>query len=161
MAHRVPSWGDDDTLHCLALLPHAKTEGLLCGFGSALRATPASKAGKICNSSSGQSHCPDRGSEMIVKSSKRCSLLPSDLSSFSEELQAQKSIVSQSLLNTSSACLGLCPTQVQAGEVWPCSFLLPRQLLAPLLPLAFFFDSRSEFEFQTITRGILCIHLLF
>lgn len=49
----------------------------------------ASKAGKNCDSSSGHSCCPARGSEMIFKNSKGCSLLPSDLSSFSEELQAQ------------------------------------------------------------------------
>lgn len=101
----------------------------------------ASKAGKICNSSSGHSNCPDRGSEIIFKSSKGYSLLPSDLSSFSEELQAQKCIVYQSSLSMSSASLRLCATQVQAGEVWPCSFLLPRELLGPLLPLAFL-DSR-------------------
>lgn len=121
----------------------------------------ASKARKICSSSSGHSHCPDRGSEMIFKSSKRCSFLQRDLSSFSEELQAQKPIVYQSLLSMSSPCLGLCATQVEAGEVWPCSFLLPRQLIAPLLPLAFFFNSGTEFELQNITRGILCIHFLF
>lgn len=75
---------------------------------------------------------------MIFKSSKGCFSLPSDLSPFSEELQAQKCIMYQSLLSMSLPCLGLCVTQVRAGEVWPCSFLLPRQPFAPLLPLTFF-----------------------
>lgn len=68
----------------------------------------ASKAGKNFSFGSGHSHCPDRGSEMIFKSSKGCSLLPSDLSSFSEELQAQKCIVYQCLLSISLTCLQLC-----------------------------------------------------
>lgn len=68
----------------------------------------ASKAGKNFSSGSGRSYCPDRGSEMIFKSSKRCSLHPCDLSSFSEELQEQKCIVYRCLLSISLACLCLC-----------------------------------------------------
>ena len=120
----------------------------------------ANKAGKICNSSSGHSHCPDRASEMIFKSSKACSLLPSDLSSFPEGLQAQKCIVYQSLLSMSSACFGLCATKSRLVKFGPAAFcFLDSRLLASCHLL--FLDSRIEFEFPTITRGILCIHLLF
>lgn len=69
-----------------------------------------------------------------VQNSKGYSLLPITLLS-SLKSSRHRSVSCTSL---SSACLALCASQVQAGEVWLCSFLLPRQPLVPLLPLACF-----------------------
>lgn len=136
--HQVLSWGMmmSSTACCFSPVTREEFERLQ---GLHQSTEISSKAKKMCSSSSGLVHCPDRDSEMIFKSSKGHS---SSRVTFLPALKScrHKGVFCPCLCSASPACLGFVSRLGRFGSRAP-SFLpglAPSLSPAPLPPLAFF-----------------------